>query len=390
MSTTFEVPDRVAHQEQAKKMYPDELALLVPALHRSDLLADAAVAALDGLGGAAHAMIGRAIAGETDVPEALLALIETCRVTPDWVDWTRVDRAGALFFRAGILGGIVLGLRSLIYGYAAPVGNKPLAFTGALEQKAQRRLAETSKFVAAVCTQGELVAGRSGFAYCIFVRLMHAQVRAMALRDQRWDSERWGLPINQHDMLATILLFSIVFVDGLRIFGLYASAEEEEDFQHLWRLVGHYLGVEHGLLPTTVAQARKTSSFIRLTQGPADEDSRALARALINEPFRHAKNKTQVMLAKGHVMLARSLARALVDETTAQALGLGKGRSRLIASQLHTLMQVLEWFRRRSAPLDAWVNKTGARYWAFSGQVPDAHEGVFVMPRTLPGEPRGK
>src|SRR5690606_36167406 len=153
-------------------------------------------------------------------PAPLARLVAGCRDVPSWVDWEQIDRAGTVFFRAGVLGGIALGMRSLVYGYASPVGNKPLAFTGALEQKAQRRLAETSRFVAAVCEKGGLAPGRPGFSYSIHVRLMHAQVRKMALADERWDRERWGLPINQHDTLATVLLFSVVFLDGLERLGL--------------------------------------------------------------------------------------------------------------------------------------------------------------------------
>jgi hypothetical protein len=37
-----------------------------------------------------------------------------------------------VFLRPGLLGGLVLGLRSLVYGYAAPAGNKPLVFSGRL------------------------------------------------------------------------------------------------------------------------------------------------------------------------------------------------------------------------------------------------------------------
>ena len=39
-------------------------------------------------------------------------------------------------------------------------------------------------------------------------------------------------------MLATTLLFSEVYVEGLRLFGFDVSEEEGEDWVQLWRFVG--------------------------------------------------------------------------------------------------------------------------------------------------------
>ena len=41
----------------------------------------------------------------------------------------------------------------------------------------------------------------------------------MILRSGRWDAERWGAPINQHDMAGTQLLFSLAVLEGLRTLG---------------------------------------------------------------------------------------------------------------------------------------------------------------------------
>src|SRR5690606_6100879 len=147
-----------------------------------------------------------------------------------WVDWTRVDRAGKLFFRSGPAGGITLGAKSLVGGYCSPGGNKPLAFSGALESQVSRRLAETGRFVVATNTAGALRPGGEAWAITLRVRLMHAQVRRLLLRSGRWRSELWGAPINQHDMAATSLLFSVVFLSGLRELGVPVTREEAEDY----------------------------------------------------------------------------------------------------------------------------------------------------------------
>ncbi|MEZ4249513.1 MAG: hypothetical protein R3B99_14890 [Polyangiales bacterium] len=49
-------------------------------------------------------------------------------------------------------------------------------------------------------------------------------MRRLLLRSERWKSELWGAPINQHDMAATSLLFSVVFLSGIRQFGVRCRA----------------------------------------------------------------------------------------------------------------------------------------------------------------------
>ena len=111
---------------------------------------------------------------------------------------------------------------------------------------------------------------------------MHAHVRWMLLRDDRWDGETWGQPINQHDLLATSLLFSIVFVDGIRQLGLHVTEAEAEDHLHLWRWASWLMGTRLELLPDRQENARRLAEVIELTQGPPDADSRRLVHQLLH------------------------------------------------------------------------------------------------------------
>jgi hypothetical protein len=157
-------------------------------------------------------------AGER-LPDPVAALFDSIDAVPAWVDWRRIDRARRPFERTGVFGGLVLSLRSLMGGYTAPAGNKPLAFSGRLREQAPRRVAETARFVTAVCAPGGMQPGAEGWRITLHVRLMHAQVRRLLWASGRWDHARWAEPINQHDMLATMLLFSEVYIEGLRRFG---------------------------------------------------------------------------------------------------------------------------------------------------------------------------
>lgn len=62
---------------------------------------------------------------------------------------------------------------------------------------------------------------------------------------KEWDRERYGVPINQEDMAATLLAFSTNAIVGVQfVAGVGMSRREEEDYLALWRYIGWLLGVE--------------------------------------------------------------------------------------------------------------------------------------------------
>lgn len=348
------------------------------ALHESDPLADAAVDALFAEPKWFETM-GRAEVPKS-MPESIRALTLDASQPLAWVDYERCDRAGSLLFRSGIAGGIVLGARSLVAGYAAPAGNKPLAFSGRLTEKVQHRLAETSRFVVATCSPRGLRPGGDGWGITLRVRMMHARVRQMLLRSPRWDSQAWGLPINQHDTVATSLLFSTVFIEGIRQFGVPVSVEEEEDYLHLWRVSGWLIGAEPSLLPTSSLEARRLEELVGLTQHAPDEDSAALTNALLESPRITMSGKE----AERHVALGRGFARALLGEQVADGLGLPKDEFRHVVPAINAIVRASAPFVPRAAR--GWFENYGKRYWQQSidiglGGLPAA----FQMPRSLAG-----
>lgn len=386
----MQVPPRVFRADDARRSMPEVFERLVPSLGQSDPLADEVLTELEEFPPRErHALIARALDAQKAGPRRLVELVSLVSSPPPWVNWTRINRAGRTFFRAGALGGITLGMCSLVYGYASPVGNKPLAFSGALEKKAERRLAETGRFVTAVATTQGCVPGGAGFRAAIHVRLMHAQVRNLALKDTRWNHETWGIPINQHDMLATVLLFSAVFIHGIRRLGVHVTKQEAEDYQHLWRWIGWVMGVREDLLPQTVEEAERQARFVRMTQGPPDDDSRALVDALMNEPLRRATNESEKRRAQRQVTAARGLCRALLDKETADALGLPEGGSGDFLPTIRRTFELLEHIRRRITPLDHLVERLGGRYWDWSVERGLKDGGVlYPLPSSLEGSPR--
>lgn len=337
---------------------------LVPYLELTDPGADAVVAALADLPPAEReAAIEAALNGTSSLLPDLAALVASARKVPPWLEQARLVRAHEVFLRAGMLGGISLGLCSLVHGYTAPAGNKPLAFSGRLTERADRRLAETGKFVTAVTESEGLMPGALGWRLVLRVRLMHAQVRRLLLASGRWSQDEWSRPINQHDMLATILLFSCIFIDGIRKLGVHVTAQEADDYQHLFRYVGELIGVEPTLLPTTHAEAMRLAELIRLTQGAPDEDSRELVRALIEGPLRAAKSADERKRAERQVAVARGICRGLIGDELANALGLPRDRNRYWVTGISLTLHGLERLRRRLPQVNSFVQHLGSRYW---------------------------
>ncbi|MFE5947504.1 oxygenase MpaB family protein [Streptomyces sp. NPDC056480] len=59
-----------------------------------------------------------------------------------------------------------------------------------------------------------------------------------------WDSEHLGLPVNRTDMATTFGLLNSTCLIGMRALGLQVGPAESRAVMHLWKYVGHLLGVD--------------------------------------------------------------------------------------------------------------------------------------------------
>lgn len=363
-------PSRYLHLDQARARYGARVDRLGSFLLVGDPLADAAVLAL-----AAHpkdvrqAMVDTALDSGIDAvpeaPDALRALFAQLDRVPFWVDPARLDRGGAAFLRAGLLGGMVLGAYSLVAGYCSPGGNKPLAFSGRLSQDAPRRLAETGRFVQAVSSPGGMRRYGDGFKAMVKVRLVHATVRQMLARSPRWNAAAWGVPINQYDMSGTTLLFSYIVLDGLDKMGFQMTADERADFMHLWRYGGYLIGVDDELRCTTEAEGKALWELLSTTQAPPDDDSRALAHALLDSGVAAARSPEERVRAERARVVGYALSRHLLGEEYADWLGYPKTPWRHAVRLFRSMNERAGDALARTTGLPFARVDRGARYWKF-------------------------
>lgn len=292
------IPTRLSNEAAARKHSGSYVDFYRTMLMKGDPLADDVVLAMEQVGHrAGMAMLDRALEkGIRSVPEAppaLVRLFEQLDEVPTWVDWERVNRGARAYQRTGIAGSLTLSAVSLMNGYHSSAAIKPLLFTGQLDKMARRRLAETGKFIAETIQVNGLRRFSTGFKSTVKVRLVHAFVRRMLSQSDRWDEEAWGVPINQADMAATNLSFSVALIFGTRQLGLRITDEEADAILHLWRYSGYLSGVDLGLLATNWEEGWYRAEVIDLMQPGHDEGSLLLANALRATTRERSENPLQ-------------------------------------------------------------------------------------------------
>lgn len=173
--------------------------------------------------------------------------------------------------------------------YAAPHGAAVMMATSQMGEREHiaRRLAGTGRMIfdaMADTPAGALERGRQGYVTVRGVRLLHAVVRQALLNGKAkpWPAAH-GVPVNQEDLLGTLMAFTVSVLKGLDALGMPAGDHEAEAYVHTWCAVGAILGIEESLLPLTSQEAGRLADTIARRQfGPSDP-GRRLARDLLCE-----------------------------------------------------------------------------------------------------------
>jgi len=318
-----------------------------------DDLGDAAFDALSTLAGGSHDpdVLATTFASmlrdesEKDLPDELRALKDNM-TPPAWLDWNAIEKGQLLFLKH--TGSSAFGLLyfSLIGGFSAPKIVKTLDETGYLTSGTRdatwRRLNETfSMVVACMDSPASLQPGQDAWLSILRVRLLHSRTRLRILRSKKgWDTKEFGVPINQEDMMGTLLSFSanvLESIDRIATFGVRewmptwvtrlahstglpsvspVSHDEQMAYLHLWRYIGHLVGVRpefNKCIDVPTAKGATESVVMHLLH-PNDR-SRAVAHNVLSavalrEPLRWPMEK--------HAQAARML----LGSPLADALGL--------------------------------------------------------------------
>ena len=227
-------------------------------------------------------------------PSALQQFVGEVTRVPNWVDWDLVERGAAVQRRLGQNAGDVLLQLSLVGGYRFGGPTDLLAATGALTGGTLRRLAETQEWTAGLSEPGALRPYGPAWRATVQVRAMHSLVSASFCdppstsppdtdlpQASRWDTARWGLPINQADQAATLGLFDGTLILGCRALGVRIPPSDSRALMHLWRWVGHLMGVHPDFLVDDEWARHRLNYHVLLAQGGISEAGPRLAQAVV-------------------------------------------------------------------------------------------------------------
>ncbi|HEY5267081.1 MAG TPA: oxygenase MpaB family protein [Acidimicrobiales bacterium] len=282
--------------------------------------------AVDAPGSALSSVMMRSSGASLDDEQApgIGPFVQTLEPWPSWVDAALVKRGQGLFGDWGMQLASGLFLASLPMSYACAKGAEPLMRTARMTNSPKRRILETGQMIIDAMSPGSLVPGARGYVVTRRVRLMHAAVRH-TLRDPKsvesiggatippWD-DSLGVPINQEDLLGTLLAFSVIGVKSLSQVGVTLSDLDTEAYVHVWSLVGHQLGIRDDLLPLNFTDATVVADRIFKHQSAPSEAGRELTATTIAA----MQDLLKMRFARG---LAPSGIRFFLGETTADLLG---------------------------------------------------------------------
>ncbi|WP_286740231.1 oxygenase MpaB family protein [Psychrobacter sp. UBA3068] len=312
------------------------------------------------------------------------ALTEQFGSHPDWFD-PKLAQIGAVAYRRYPLMLIWL-LRNvaLMAGYSIPALSLPLIQTGALMHDALPRLMRTYAYILAVSEHPQsnmstrhgrkpieqvLAIGSEGWRQSIKVRQIHTLVRQNLLNgkgnaakdvvaeadqhhnpDGSWNTAYWGVPINQTDMIATHLQFSLLIMRGLRLLGARISKEEAEGILHLWNLASYWMGVDLQRLPKNEAACWEwLYTYLSIQQldfkmgQPLAKALHDLPRQLMGEDNRRGRFVE---------MVNASVTRTLVGDDIGDGLDLPKSKIRFGVLSSVPILFALDTARQHNQSID--------------------------------------
>ena len=318
---------------------------------------------LDARGQAPIDLLGRLVRRAALEPQERSPEIEAwLDEQPPWPDWAQkdlVDRGVEFFAKNGPELLLSLLLAALPECYAARKGVQVLHLTARLLSNPQRRLVETAQMVIDVMTPDGLEPGGTGYRTTRRVRLMHSGIRSLITSDPsviktndphelrpHYDPG-WGTPVNQEDMLGTLMTFSLVAMDAIEKMGTPVDPKDAEAYHHAWNVVGHYIGIRPDLLPISIADGRDLIRLIQTRQFAPCQEGREMTAAILA----FAQRAVRLPWLQG---LPATTIRHLVGNQTADIIGVPKADwTGLMLGPLSQFMRVISFFEERKLLLGA-------------------------------------
>ncbi len=116
----------------------------------------------------------------------------------------------------------------------------------------------------------------------VWLRLMHAQIRGLLSESDEWDTEAWGIPLNQAHMGYALTTFSVRMLEYMKGLGAVYNAEERKSFVAVWRYAGHLMGIPEKILFRDEVEAKQLFDIAMLCEPFGSDDSIIMTNGAIN------------------------------------------------------------------------------------------------------------
>jgi hypothetical protein len=225
------------------------------------------------------------------------------------------------------------------------------------------------------------------------LRLLHAGIRHLTRRYRPDFEPRYGIPVNQEDMLGTVMGFSYLLIEGMRTLKAGLTLQEEEDFLYLWRVFALMMGIH---------PVDKPDSFEYIPDSV--EDAKAFYVAYRRRHYVTAdKNPDGVVLGHANLKMLKHFVPALLHPFGFSALPrlymlelMGPKQCSLIGIRRMRGYSLLKWFLfalvRLWRPIEHLRTKSHERIGAmiFQEMIDKAYGGevTFTIPLSI-GDLRG-
>jgi len=192
-----------------------------------------------------------------DAPAELRDFVQDTRELPASLDPQRARRGAQVMLDHATLVALALLLKSLPSGYAAPRLATILHFTGNLEQRPYRRALGVLQMLVNLSQPDSFAPGGRALVTGQKLRLLHAGIRRLVRRHVPDFEARFGTPVSQLDMVYTTMTFSVKVIDGLATLGVPLTAQQQDDYFHLWHSYGLLQGIRPEWMPADVSEGRE-------------------------------------------------------------------------------------------------------------------------------------
>jgi hypothetical protein len=234
---------------------------------------------------------------------------------PPGTDLERCARGALVFEKTDAVSALILLAKSLPEGYAAPCLTEVLDLSQLLMRHPYKRLLATLQMLLQVSasfhprnkTAQSDMRGQAAIGIAQKLRLWHSGVRDFADAKLPHFEEKYGKPVSILDMVATVMGFSYLVIEGWeRLNVREVTQQEKEDYYYMWKVYALMMGCHPAGEPGNAC-------YIPYDVADAKRFYEAYARE------RYEINPKGVMLAKASLDMLKAMI-----PTYLRAFGLGR------------------------------------------------------------------